>query len=172
MTINGQIVSLLASLPFQINAQLPAAIAPGNAVLQITNALGTVSRTITVSASAPAIFVIGTSINGAPQGAVVNQDGSINGSGYPATRGQFISIYCTGLGATVPRNGLSLAVAPVTVLVNGISLIPAYAGLAPGFIGLYQVNAQIPGSVSPGLSSSLQLQQAGQLGNTVAFALQ
>ncbi len=172
VTINGQIVSLSASLPFQINAQLPATITPGNAVLQVTNALGTVSRTIMVSGSAPAIFVIGTSSNGGPQGAVVNQDGSINGSGFPAARGQFISIYCTGLGATVVRNGLSLTVAPVTVLVNGISLVPAYAGLAPGFSGLYQVNVQIPGSVSPGLSSSLQLQQAGQSGNTVAFALQ
>ena len=171
VTVNGQPVSLLASLPFQINAQLPAALTPGSAELQVTNALGTASRTVTINGAAPAIFIIGRSGNGGPQGAVVNQDGSINGSGFPATRGQFISIYCTGLGATVLRNGLAVTVAPVTVFINGISLIPTYAGLAPGFPGLYQVNVQIPGSSVPGLSTAVQLQQGGQTSNTVAFAL-
>jgi uncharacterized protein (TIGR03437 family) len=63
-------------------------------------------------------------------------------------------------------------VSPVAVIVNGSLLNPMYSGVAPGFVGLYQVNVPIPATVFPALSSSLQLEQSGQTSNTVAFALQ
>jgi uncharacterized protein (TIGR03437 family) len=172
VTVNGQPVSLLASLPFQINAPLPPDLTPGDAIVQIANALGTVSQTVTIGTSSPTIFVLGANFSGGQRGAIVNQDGSINSLALPALRGQGISIYCTGLGATSAQTSPPQTASPVTVIVNGTRLNPTYAGVAPGFVGLYQVNVQIPATVFPALSSSLQLEQNGRVSNAVAFALQ
>jgi uncharacterized protein (TIGR03437 family) len=38
---------------------------------------------------------------------------------------------------------------PVTVTMNGVLAPVNFAGLAPGFVGLYQVNAQVP-EIGPG----------------------
>jgi uncharacterized protein (TIGR03437 family) len=172
VTVNGESVSLLASLPFQINAPLPPDLTPGDAVVQIANALGTVSQTVNIGISSPAIFVLGANPSGGQQGAIVNQDGTINSAALPAVRGQSISIYCTGLGATSLQTSPPQTLRPVTAIVNGTTLNPTYAGVAPGFVGLYQVNVQLPAAVFPALSSSLQLEQNGRVSNGVAFALQ
>jgi uncharacterized protein (TIGR03437 family) len=55
---------------------------------------------------------------------------------------------------------------------NGVDLKPAYAGLTPGFIGLYQVNVQVPVSTPPGLNLPLQLRQGTASGNLVSVAVQ
>jgi len=47
-----------------------------------------------------------------------------------------------------------------------------FAGLAPGFIGLYQVNVTIPVGTPPGLSIPLMLKVNGQQSNPVLVALQ
>jgi uncharacterized protein (TIGR03437 family) len=39
---------------------------------------------------------------------------------------------------------------PVTVTIGGQTAQPSFAGLTPGFAGLYQVNVQIPNGVMPG----------------------
>jgi len=39
--------------------------------------------------------------------------------------------------------------APVTVVLNGTELPSSFAGLAPGFVGLYQVNVTIPANTPP-----------------------
>ena len=57
-------------------------------------------------------------------------------------------------------------------LLNGQELPVAYAGLTPGYIGLYQVNLAVPASTPPGLGISLTLKQGGVLSNTISVALQ
>ncbi len=47
-----------------------------------------------------------------------------------------------------------------------------FAGLAPGFVGLYQVNVEIPAGVEPGLEVPLVLFQNGVPSNTVTVAVQ
>ena len=47
-----------------------------------------------------------------------------------------------------------------------------FAGLAPGYVGLYQVNVPIPAAAPPGLGISLTLKEGGQVSNTVIVALQ
>jgi len=47
--------------------------------------------------------------------------------------------------------------APVDVIIDGQNADVSFAGLAPGFTGLYQVNAQIPGSASAGDTISVQI---------------
>lgn len=57
-----------------------------------------------------------------------------------------------------------------TVLIDGPPATLSWAGLAPGFVGLYQVNAQVPATLSAG-SHQLQLVVNGAASNTVTFAV-
>ena len=165
VTLGGQKLSVLASFPFQINAQLPATVAPGPAILQVAASSGTASKTISIVAAAPQVFSYGG------QGAIVNQDGTINSQSYPARRGQFISVYCTGLGATTLRNGLQTVNLPVTVLIGNVTVTASFAGLVAGFPGLYQVNVTVPAAVPPGGTVNLVLQEGGRTSTPVTFAL-
>ncbi len=110
-----------------------------------------------VVATAPAIFSLG---NG--QGAILNQDGSVNGPGNPAARGSYIQIYGTGEGQLNPSGvdgqianetiqNLPRPVAPFSLTIGGVSATYSYAGTAPqSFEGFLQVNAQIPAGIGTG----------------------
>jgi uncharacterized protein (TIGR03437 family) len=136
--------------------------------LRVRSAYGTAQQSINVSAVAPAIFLVGN----ASTGAVLNQDFSLNGDANPLPRGQVLLVYATGLGAVTKQGQLSVSTAAVTVVINGQELPVEFSGLAPGFIGLYQVNVRIPAATPPGLGVPLTLKQGGRMSNTIAVALQ
>ena len=60
--------------------------------------------------------------------------------------------------------------APVTVVLNGTELPTAFAGLAPGYIGLYQVNVLIPAATPPGLGIPLTL-KSGRTDEQCGFSV-
>jgi uncharacterized protein (TIGR03437 family) len=71
----------------------------------------------------------------------------------PAAAGDFIIINCAGLGRVdppveageaAPSQPLSSTVLPVTLRIGGVAARVEFAGLAPGFSGLYQINAVVP----------------------------
>jgi uncharacterized protein (TIGR03437 family) len=159
---------VLSATPFQVNAVVPSGVQPGSRMLQMASAYGVARQTVDISDVAPAIFLIGSPA----VGAVVNQDGSLNGPAAPLPRGQTLVIYATGLGAVQDGGGLGVAVTPVTVLLNGVELPVSYAGLTPGYPGLYQVNVPIPVTTPPGLGLFLTLKQGAQTSNTVAVTVQ
>ncbi|MGD0296137.1 MAG: S8 family serine peptidase [Bryobacteraceae bacterium] len=77
----------------------------------------------------------------------------------PAPRGETISLYANGLGPVTnqPASGdpattlpLSKTSSPATVTIGGTSAPVSFSGLAPGYAGLYQINATVPTSLSPG----------------------
>ncbi len=81
----------------------------------------------------------------------------------PAARGEFISVYLTGLGAVAPSvsdgsaapgNPPAKATGPVAVYIGGqpVSNV-SFAGLTPTLAGLYQLNIQIPDTASSGAQS-------------------
>jgi uncharacterized protein (TIGR03437 family) len=112
--------------------------------------------------SAPGIYTL--TQTGSGQGAILNQNGTVNGAGNPEVVGNYIQIFGTGEGQTSPQgvDGLLLpARLPlpvpnllVEVSIGGIPIAPTdinYAGEAPGIIsGVIQVNAKIPAGVGPG----------------------
>ncbi len=159
--MDGAPATVLLATPFQINAVVPA----GTHNLHVQTAYGQASQA--VAAEAPAIFLVGSP----PAGAVTNQDNSLNSPSNPLPRGQDLIIYCTGLGATVAQGKLSVAAVPVTVMLNGQAVTPAFSGLTPGISGLYRVNVPVSSTTPPGLSLSLVLEQGGQTSNTVTVAL-
>ena len=137
----------------------------------------TVPETITLAAARPGIFTT----NQQGQGAILNVQGRLVDSTAPATRGDVVAVYCTGLGATQPAvvSGRPAPgvepLARVTIVpqatVGGIPAVVQFAGLSPGFVGLYQVNVQIPAGVTPGAAVPVVLLQNGVPSNTVSLAL-
>jgi uncharacterized protein (TIGR03437 family) len=97
----------------------------------------------------------------------------------PAKPGDVITIYVTGLGLTNPpfapgqlppsdASGAASAV-PVTVLIDGIQATVHYAGTAPGFAGLYQINVTVPVTVNIGeVSISITSSAGGPAATTPA----
>ena len=90
-------------------------------------------------------------------------------------------IYCAGLGAVSPNiaTGAAAGASPVSTTTNEVVLTigsqtaaTLFAGLAPGFVGLYQVNAIVPDGVAEGNSVPVTLTVAGQASAPVAMAVQ
>ena len=126
----------------------------------------------------PAIFSINQ--QGTGQGAILNQDFSANSSTDPAARGSVVQVFATGLGATnpaVPSGQAAPAQPPANVVslpqvqIGGQNAAVDFAGLAPGFVGLYQVNVIVPVGVQPGAAVSLVLRADGVPSNTVTVAV-
>ena len=86
----------------------------------------------------------------------VHADGSLNAPGRPTRAGDIVVLYETGEGVTTPPLGdgapaadpYPRSEAPVTLLINGQPADLLYAGIAPGYVGLMQINARVPGGVS------------------------
>jgi uncharacterized protein (TIGR03437 family) len=81
-------------------------------------------------------------------------------NGCSAVRGQVIQLYANGLGpvSNPPANSgdpalvtpLSQTTSPVTVSIGGQQAQVQFAGLAPGFVGLYQMNVAVPANIGAG----------------------
>jgi uncharacterized protein (TIGR03437 family) len=101
---------------------------------------------VPIVATSPAIFNLGSG-----QGAIRNQDQTVNGTSNPAAAGSLVSIYATGEGQINPNgvdgqlvtNASTLPVAAVSVSIGAVSIVPQFAG-STEFDGFFQVNAQVP----------------------------
>ena len=105
---------------------------------------------LTVSPTAPGLFTADAS--GSGQGAILNQDGSLNSASNPAAAGSVVVLWGTGEGVTDPPgvdgrpavDVLPKPLAPVSVTVGGVAATIQYAGAAPGMMpGIFQINAQL-----------------------------
>jgi uncharacterized protein (TIGR03437 family) len=144
----------------QINAQAPFELSPNfPASIQVRRG-GSLSavRTVNVAAVSPGIFIVDQASSA---GAILHaNDFSLVSSTSPARPSEFLVIYCTGLGPLripVISGDRAPAVPPLaeTIFVPAVSMagLPAnvtYSGLAPGFVGLYQINAQVPAGLPMG----------------------
>ena len=166
--VDGTAAPVLFASGFQVNAQIPPGTLPGVHTVRVKSAYGTAQQQAAVAAVAPAIFLL----DGGSAGAVLNQDNSLNAPLTPLPRGQVLQVFATGLGATANQGQYSVVTAGVTAVVNGAELPVSFAGLAPGFVGLYQVNIPIPAATPPGSGIFLTLKQGGQVSNSVEIAIQ
>ena len=90
--------------------------------------------------------------DGSATALAVNQDGTLNSSAHPAPAGSIVALFATGLGQTNPASSdgadaTNIALrylSTVHVTINGIDAPVDYAGIAPGFAGLSQINIHIP----------------------------
>jgi uncharacterized protein (TIGR03437 family) len=188
MTIGGGNVPLYFVSPGQINFQVPYLNVTGPTPTNLTITEGTLTTTITVTATPYAPGLYTTNSQGTGQAAaiiagtasIVAPSAAFPGS-RPAQKGEFVSLYCTGLGAVrnrpaigapSPSNPLATTNATPTVTVGGVNASVSFSGLAPGYVGLYQVNFQVPDAAPSGEAVPVILSIGGVTANTVTIAVQ
>jgi uncharacterized protein (TIGR03437 family) len=171
----GRPLPLLFAGPTQINAMVPFDI-PVDATHQLIVRRGTaisVPEPVGVLASQAGVFTKDQTGVGIGTVVAYYADGSYAEAGpaNPLKAGDVIVIYCTGLGDVEPRaiagvgapfNELLRVINPVTVKIGGVDARVDFAGLTPGFTGLYQVNSVVPPGVEPGDEVPLLLVQSGR----------
>jgi uncharacterized protein (TIGR03437 family) len=168
VTVGGVPAPLVYAGDRQVNAYLPSNVV-GLVNVTVKNLKGQHTTTMFVSPAAPALF----SINGSGFGpaAAEHASGSIIGASNPAIAGEYISLFATGLGATVRSGGLDVAVLTPQVYIGGIPAVVTFAGRAPGFVGLDQINFQMPAGVTGG-SVPVVAMSNGRTSNAVTIAIQ
>jgi uncharacterized protein (TIGR03437 family) len=157
---DGVAAPLLFVRSDQIDAIMPYGVANRASTQMQVEYQGVLSGivSIPVAAASPAIFAAGAS--GAGQGAILNQDFSVNSASNPAASNSVVMIYATGAGQTSPDSVdgsitgtkvLPKSIAPVTAWIGGVEAEVLYAGAAPDQVaGMLQVNARIPSGISSG----------------------
>lgn len=159
VTVNGMSAPLFAvasvSGQKQVNFQVPfETIAAASASIIVTNSgISGEPIEVPVLRAQPGVFTTdGTS-------AVALHGSTLITPSSPAIRGETIVIYGTGLGPVTASPGtgnaasgtrLSKTTLTTTVTIGGIDAPVSFSGLAPGFVGLYQINAVIPQAVASG----------------------
>jgi uncharacterized protein (TIGR03437 family) len=162
VTFNNVSAPLIYVSATQINAIVPYEVA-GQTTVPVEVQFGGMTSAIlqaNVVATDPGIFSV--SQGGSGQGAILNQDYSVNGANNPAAKGSVIQIFATGEGQLVPAVAtgsvtpgappFSKPVAtPVTVTIGGQTAQIEYAGEAPTLVsGVIQINAVIPAGAASG----------------------
>ncbi len=171
LTVNGQPMPLIFVSATQINAQMPFQ-AFGNVVI-VEHTPGGVSPNfnLVVPVNAPAVFTSGNAGPLTNLPIVIRQATNLLVTdSNPIHIGDNLTLYTTGLGAVSPLvpNGLpgpaqplAQAIVQPTVSLGGATLIVTYAGLAPGEVGVDQINAIVPSDAPQGLNVPLIISQNG-----------
>ena len=167
VTVGGAKAFLSYVSPTQVNAEIPDGIPAGPAPVVVSyQGQSSAPVNITINARqpgllAPASFKVGptqyaAAIHGATGAFVSN--GNIPGTtNVPAMAGETLIFYGTGFGpvtgttvAGVIANGLTSIASPLTLTMGNANATIQYAGLAPGLVGVYQINAVVPNGIPPG----------------------
>lgn len=153
--VNNSPANLWYVSPTLVNVLIPSYLIAGPATVQVvSDGYAGPPVTIQLNATAPAIFpadattVLATFL-----------DGSVVTGSAPAHAGQWVVLWAGGLGPTnppaIPNQVETFAAplaSPIQVLLNGVPVDPSrigYAGAAPGYAGLFQINLRLPDSTPP-----------------------
>src|SRR5215831_1955725 len=123
LTLDGVPLTTLFVNDTQINFYVPVATPAGTATLTFTTPSASTWYDVQVAAVQPGIFAV-------------------------VQNGQYLVIYCTGLGTTRASGDLAITTQTPKVFLGVTPVQPAFSGLAPGFTGLYQINAPIPAGLA------------------------
>lgn len=166
VTIAGQPAFLDYISPGQVNAQVPANTGTGSLPLTVTTAAGTSAPvSVTVNTVQPGLWAPPQFIVGGKQyvgaihadGTFVGPTGGLPGyTSSPAKPGETIVLYGIGFGTvgsgTLPgqvTQTLNSLTTPIQFTFGGVAAsAPAYDGLAPNYVGLYQFDVMVPTSVA------------------------
>ncbi|MEO8130411.1 MAG: hypothetical protein ABI822_25145 [Bryobacteraceae bacterium] len=166
---NGAALPLLYKSNSQINAILPAAV-QGLAKLTLRNSLGEHTIDVMIEPAVPAVFAL--SGNGVGSAAATDAStGVVISPTAPARSGQSVALYATGLGATTRVGSLDVAAVNPTVTIGGRAARVLYAGRAPGFPGLDQINVEVPDGVASIRDSVVLVRSGFRVSNPVSLAV-
>lgn len=156
--INGAAAPLLSATQGEVAVVIPDTVAGQTSIsLQVQyQGQSTPTMQVPVTAIAPGLFTIDGSGRG--QGAILNQDESVNATANPAARGSIVALFGTGGGATDPLLASdAIATAPYPKLTSAVKVTiggqPAdieYAGAAPDLAAVFVISARVPKNIQPG----------------------
>jgi adhesin/invasin len=181
--VDGVDIPLSFVSPGQINGQLPYDL-PKNGAHQLVVMRGTTISTpeaFAALAAQPAVFTVAGTGNGQGHVYRITQDQRqiLAAPSSPVSEGDVLTIYASGLGDVdpplaagepAPLGHLESTVKQARVFIGGVEASVLFSGLTPGFAGLYQLNAIVPKSVTPGDSVPLLVTIAGQISRPVTIA--
>jgi uncharacterized protein (TIGR03437 family) len=166
LSVNGQPVPILFVSPTQVNAQIPfQAIGDVTLILRTPGGISN-NFNLVIEPNAPSVFYGTAGPEDNIPTVVLNSDNELVTPSHPINRssGSALVIYLTGLGQTspavatgqpAPSSPLSLSLVQPTVTLGGVNLTVLYAGLAPGLVGVDQINVSVPSNVPTGMSVPL-----------------
>jgi uncharacterized protein (TIGR03437 family) len=140
----------------QVNLQVPFELAGRASTRMVVSPLGLdpVEMVLPMREASPGVFT-----TDGVRAAALNQNGSLNVPQNPAERGSIVQLFLTGQGVLdppLPTGALApleppfpAPLLPVRVTMNGIDARVVFAGAAPGFAGLMQLNVETPASLQP-----------------------
>jgi uncharacterized protein (TIGR03437 family) len=169
VTVGNIPAPLFYARPGQLGIQIPFELAGSPSADIVVTVLGQSStpRTVFLDAAAPGIFTLNQAGTGPGSILIVTNDipniptlaapaGSVEGAtSRPARRGEFVTIYATGLGLTttsppspplatgMPSAGEETAI-KAKVTIDGLEAAVSFSGTAPFFVGLNQINVIVP----------------------------
>jgi uncharacterized protein (TIGR03437 family) len=195
VSVAGRDAPLYYASSGQLNVQVPFEVPSGDTSLTVNvGGVVTGSYVVGIGVGFPGIFTLGGT-QGAIQIANTTEfaapAGSVPGaSARPVRRGEFITIYCSGLGLTQPAVATGVA-APATPLASVAGPVRVYfgmgldgsgtviqsaeasfAGLVPGLVSLYQVNVRVPDDAIVGPAVELAIAHGGAQSRCVTLAIQ
>jgi uncharacterized protein (TIGR03437 family) len=167
--VNGTATRVYYASATQINALLPDT-ASGLTTVTVQDSTGQNTVNVYLDAAAPAIFTQDASGTG-PAAALKASNQSLVTAGNPLNAGETVELYATGLGITTPSNGLDVAVQQPSVTVGGVACPVTFAGAAPGYIGLDQINCTIPAGLASSASAPVVITSGSFTSNTATLAV-
>ncbi|HLK22193.1 MAG TPA: hypothetical protein VKT81_24770, partial [Bryobacteraceae bacterium] len=183
--LGGEALPLQFSGANQINAVVPFDVPVNTSQQLVIQAGEALSQPVPVDivAAVPGVFTQNQSGSG-PGAILVQPAGStktaMNTPANPAHAGDALLIFCTGLGTVTPKVTAG-SVAPssppakidnaLSVSVGGHDAQVLFAGLAPGFVGLYQVNVTVPSGIAASDDVPVLMMEAGTTSAPVTIAV-
>jgi len=172
VTLGGHAGRILYVSPGQVDALLPFGSPTGPQMLTLSNTNGTSAPvSLNVAAAAPALYNF----------AFENVGFSEVSQSNPASGGDLVVFYMTGMGQTTPAlvTGQTVPLGPpyydtvpVTVTIGGVNASVVYSIAAPPYVaGLYQMAVTVPVGLLPG-NQPVVATSGGVQSNTVTIATQ
>jgi uncharacterized protein (TIGR03437 family) len=153
ITVGGKPAPIFYVSPSQVNAYVPqgpspllclgTAPCPPSLVLILTASGGRTAATLSLASATPGIFAVTASQS-------------------------LATIWATGLGAVERRGDLDYTLAAPAVRIGDAPARVQFSGLAPGWLGLYQINVEIPAGTA--FPARLELRLGDYLASTLVAA--
>jgi uncharacterized protein (TIGR03437 family) len=177
LSVNGLPVPMLYVSPNQVNAQMPYQVIGDVTLILRTPGGQSDNYNLVIQPNAPSVFLASVGAETNIPTVIRNDDGELVTPSHPIHRksNTALVIYLTGLGPTspsvgtgqpAPSNPLAFTQLQPAVTLGGVDLPVLFSGLAPGLVGVDQINVSVPFSVPDGMSVPLMITQ-GAISTTI-----
>lgn len=171
VTIAGILCPLYFVSNGQINFQVPFEAPLGPATLIVSrDGFESAPVTVTISDYAPGVFQYARTASALDPIVVHSSTNQLITPTSPAAGSEYLIAYLTGVGklTVTPQTGYGSPSSPLaasadafTGTIGNLPVNVIFAGMTPGFVGLIQVNFQMPGTLPSGTCAALLFNVAG-----------